>query len=73
MMLPTSRMGLCAFIVIVNYYWYMWMKRSNKLQPLTILTYKNVKCIWTDVKQKAFDKVKILVEHNNLLKYPDLK
>ena len=35
------------------------------------LTSANVKFEWTDVKQKAFDKIKQIVGHETLLSYPD--
>ena len=41
------------------------------MQPLTILTSKQIKFKWTDVEQKPFDEVKTMVAHNTLLAYTD--
>jgi hypothetical protein len=36
----------------------MWPKRSETLAPLSKLTSKNIKWQWTEIEQKAFDKIK---------------
>ena len=56
---------------MVNYYCDMWIQRSEVLTPLMRLTSANVKFEWTNVKQKAFDKIKQIVGHETLLSYPD--
>ena len=49
----------------------MWARRSNLPQPLTALTSTKVKFKWTDVEQKAFDKIKRIVARDTLLIYQD--
>ena len=56
---------------MVNYYHDMWIQQSEVLTPLMCLTSANVKFEWTDVKQKAFDKIKQIVGRETLLSYPD--
>ena len=43
-----------AFIGLVNYYRYMWYRRSRFLRLLTALTPDKVIFTWTSVEQKAF-------------------
>jgi hypothetical protein len=52
---PMTRRELRRFIGKVNYYRDMWIRRSDVLAPLTKLTSKNFKFVWTDEQQKAFD------------------
>ena len=59
------------FIGIVKYYRKMWNRRSNLLQPLTVLTSNMVKFKWTDGEQKAFDDIKRAVTQDTLSAYPD--
>ena len=47
----------------------MWAQSSHMLQPLTIITYANVKLKWIDVKQKVFDKTKRILNRDTLLAY----
>ena len=49
----------------------MWSKRSNLLQPLTVLMSNKVKFKSTVVEQKPFDEIKWIVARNNLLIYPN--
>ena len=46
-------------------------KRSHLLHPLTALTSNKVEFKWTDVYQKAFDEIKLIVACDTLLAYPD--
>jgi hypothetical protein len=48
---PTTLRELRRFIGMVNYYRDMWVRRSSLLAPLTSMTSKNVKFVWTDVHQ----------------------
>ena len=68
---PTSRKGVRQFIGVINYYRYMWPRRSHTLAPLTKLTPINRKFKWTKVEQDAFDKIKRIVTRDALLNYPD--
>ena len=62
---------LLRFIGLVNYYRDMWARRSKTLAPLSALTSKNVKWLWTEVEQKAFNAMKRIISCETLLSYPD--
>ena len=49
----------------------MWPRQSHTLPTLTILTSIKRKIKWTQFKQDDFDKIKRIVDHDNLLTYPD--
>ena len=49
----------------------MWPRQSCTLAPLTRLTSIKRKRKWTKVKQNAFNKIKRIVDRNNLITYPD--
>ncbi len=68
---PRNKKEVRSFIGMVNYYRYMWKKRSHFITPLTDLTKKNVKFEWTEQHQKAFDTIKALVGKEVLLSFPD--
>ena len=53
---PKTRKQLRSFLVMINYYRYMWKSRSEITAPLTKLTSKNVPYIWTNEQQIAFEK-----------------
>jgi hypothetical protein len=56
---------------MVNYYRDMWVQRSSLLALLTSMTSKNVKFIWTNVHQKAFDDIKKIIGREVMLTFPD--
>ena len=56
---------------MVNYYRDMWIQRLPILAPLTALTSSEVKFIWTDKEQKAFNQMKQILSKETLLAYPD--
>ena len=68
---PTNQKQLRRFIGMVNYYRDMWIRRSDTLAPLTVLTSKNVKWYWTATEQKAFESMKKIISREMLLIYPD--
>jgi hypothetical protein len=68
---PTTRRQLRHFIGLVNYYRDMWRRRSELLAPLSMLTSEKTKFKWTDVEQKAFDRMKTQISKDVLLSYPD--
>ena len=68
---PTSRKEVQKFIVVINYYRYMWPRRSHTLAPLTRFTSINRKFKWTEVEQDAFNKIKRIVARDTLLTYLD--
>ncbi len=67
----TKRKELRKFIGMINYYRDIWPQRAHLLTPLTALTSKKVKFVWTEVHQKAFDKMKRVISRETLLAYPN--
>jgi hypothetical protein len=68
---PTTLKELRRFIGMVHYYRDMWVRRSELLAPLTSMTSKNVKFIWTDEHQKTFDIIKKIICREVMLTFPD--
>ena len=48
---PKNTKKVCALIVLVNYYSYMWDRRSYLLQPLTAPLSDKLKFKWADFEQ----------------------
>ena len=71
MQAPKTKRQLRWFIGLVNYYHFMWKKRSHIMQPLTELTSSKTKFEWKDCHQKAFEEIKQIVEKKVLLSFPD--
>jgi hypothetical protein len=67
---PITCKELRRFIGMVNYYRDMWVRRSSLLAPLRCMTSKNVKFVWTDVHQKAFEDVKKVICREVMLTFP---
>ena len=68
---PKTRKELRSFIGMINYYRDMWIRRSHVLAPLTKLCTKEVKFVWGDEQQKAFDTIKRIISKQTLLAYPN--
>ena len=68
---PKNRKQLRQFIGMINFYHYMWKKRSEILSPLTALTYNSIKYKWKYEHQKCFDAIKPVIGHELLLSYLD--
>lgn len=68
---PTNKRALRSFIGVINYYRDMWIRRSEVLAPLTELTGKDTKFVWTDRHQKSFDTMKRIISKETLLAYPN--
>jgi hypothetical protein len=49
----------------------MWARRSSLVTPLRSMTSKNVKFIWTDVHQKAFENIKKIICREVIQNFPD--
>lgn len=56
---------------LANYYRKFIYKFSEVAQPLTSLTRKNVLFNWTELQQRAFDKIKSLLSAAPVLKVFD--
>jgi hypothetical protein len=56
---------------MVNYYRDMWIHRSDALAPLTALTSKNIRWVWTPEHQAAFGRTKLLISREVMLAFPD--
>ena len=67
----TSKKQVRRFIGVVNYYRYMWARLSYTIAPLTNIIYSEVKFKWTKIEQDDFEKIKRIVDRNNLLDYLD--
>ena len=68
---PKTIKQVCLFVCLLKYYRDIWAKWSHLLQPLTALKSTKVTFKWTDLGQKAFDKIKRIVARYTLLIYPD--
>jgi hypothetical protein len=55
---PKTKKQLRRFIGLVNYYRFMFQKRSHIMAPLTELVSKNVPFRWTARQQAAFEEMK---------------
>ena len=69
---PKNIKQVHAFVGLVNYYRYIWERRSHLLKPLIALTSTKITFKWTNVEQKAFNKIRQIVARDTLLTYPDL-
>lgn len=68
---PKTKRQLRAFIGMVNYYRYMWRRRSHLLSPLTAMTSAQSKFIWTNECQQAFETIKAVIQKEVMLAFPD--
>ena len=69
---PKNPKQLRNFLGLVNFYRDLWPKRSHTLGPLSKLsscTPKN--WVWGRDQQRAFEKVKEMIQKKALLQYPD--
>ena len=67
---PTSCKEVHPIIGVVNYYRNVWARFTHTLAPLTQITPSKVKLKWTKIKSYAFDRIKQIVAHDNLLACP---
>jgi transposase InsO family protein len=68
---PTNRKQLRRIVGMINYYRYMWKRRSHLLAPLTALLSTKEKFIWTADCQTAFDELKTAITSEVMLTFPD--
>jgi hypothetical protein len=66
-----NKKQLRYFIDLVNFYCYMWRRRSHLLTPLAELAGKNAKFEWSTKLQEAFDAIKAAVIKDVLCSFPD--
>ena len=71
MSVPRTKKELRRFIGMVNFYRYMWKRRSHVLAPLSELSGKKAAFKWKDEHTKAFNRVKAIVCKEVLLSFPD--
>ena len=64
-------MELKSFLGLANYYRMFIQGYSKKVAPLTDLLKKDKKWVWTDACQEAFDKLKVAVSSEPVLRLPD--
>ena len=62
----TSQREVQKLIGVINYYRGICPRRSHTLAPLTKLISIKNKFKWTKFQQDDFDKIKRIVDHNNL-------
>ena len=68
---PRNVKDVRHFIGMVNYYRYMWKRRSHLLAPLSKLTGRNARFEWKEEQQRAFEEIKAAVSKEVLLSFPD--
>ena len=68
---PRTRKELRSFLGLINYYRDMALRRSHILAPLPKLTSKKVPFDWKPEHQKAFERIKLVLSKETLLRYPD--
>jgi transposase InsO family protein len=71
MRVPRNKKQMRSFIGLVNFYRYMWRRRSHLLAPLAELAGKKTKYEWTTKHQEAFDAIEAAVSKDVLLSFPD--
>ena len=68
---PRTRKQLRHVIGLVNYYRYMWKRRSHVLSPLTALLSTKSKFVWTPQCQQSFQELKKIITDEVMLSFPD--
>jgi putative transposase len=68
---PRTRRELRRFIGLVNYYRFMWKRRSHVLAPLAELMSTKTAFKWKPEHQQAFEEMKKIVSRNIMLSFPD--
>ena len=68
---PRDAKGIARFIGMINYYSRFIPHLAEKAAPLNQLRRKNVKFVWTDVHQNAFEELKTCLISPPILRTPD--
>ena len=71
--IPTSKKELMRFLGMAGYYRKFCSNFSTISAPLTNLLKKNIKFIWTQSCQEAFDKLKAILKSEPVLAAPDFQ
>ena len=69
--IPTTRKQLMRFLGMAGYYRKFCKNFADVVSPLTSLLRKNVKFVWTDSCQHAFDRAKAMLINAPVLMAPD--
>ena len=70
---PINKKELESFLELVNFYrWYV-PKYMDLTEPFANLRKKNVKFIWSEKQEKAFDRLKIIIAKKPVVKIFDPK
>ena len=64
---------MLSFLGLVNFYRDMWKSRSHILAPLSNLLKKENKYQWGEEHEKAFNKIKKIINKEVMLAFPNLK
>ena len=59
------------FLGLVGYYRKFIPRYADIARPLNALTRKNTEFVWTDICQKSFDLLKLMISEEPILVYPD--
>ena len=65
--IPRDKSALQSFLGLVNFYHSFVPMKSDVLEPLNSLLRKNVRWVWSNKQQKAFDSIKKLLTSTSLL------
>jgi len=68
---PRTKKQLRHFIGLVNYYRFMWKKRSHLSAPLSEMKGKTKTFEWTEECERAFKEMKKIVSQEVMLSFPD--
>lgn len=68
---PKNKRELRRFMGLINYYRDIWPRRSHTFAPLTAMTSKIAKFLWTPAHQTALDDAKHALSSVLTLHYPD--
>jgi len=70
---PKNKREMLSFLGLVNFYRDMWKSRSHILAPLSNLLKKENKYQWGEEHEKAFNKIKKIINKEVMLAFPNLK
>ena len=68
---PKGRKNVKQFLGLAGYYRRFIPEFASIAKPMTLLLKKNVPFVWSEVSQRAFDKLKNVLCSKPILQYPD--